>query len=680
MAYYGKLKVMWDELADYDPIPTCRCSGCNCKIATMLEKKREEERVHQFLMGLDDTTYGTVHSNILSIELLSSLNRVYAIVIQEKRHQSIAKSKEERSDAVGFAVHVGADAKAVAARTKDKNVSCAHCGKSEHEAKDYFQVTGYPEWWGDRHAQPGKKQVAGEVVRAWVPVDKDEETRQENAAQAAGSETGGQKVGTTNDHDRSGFLGLSGDQWTTLLNILNSHKSERLSGKKIPTDCIIDSGESHHMTGEINLLIDVRNITPCLMELPNGKQITAVKEGTLHLGGNIAKQTRKCFPESKHKADDCFSLIYCDTWGAYEVPASCGAIYFLTIVDDYSRAVWVYLLLEKSEVAHIIENFCAMVERQFGKQVRAVQSDNGIEFKGLKSYFKTHGILHQTFCVGTPQQNGRVERKHRTPSSVLGGKTLYEVLFGTTPQFEQIRVFGCLFYAHWSPRDKDKFGARSRKCVFVGYPYEKKGWRVYNVESIEYLISRDVVFHENIFPYTSDLEETLEDNPSLEIAAVVDDDVFHSHRGHKDKGSVEDNICANDRESFQDTHRGEEEQGNGGGVQEVEANDGEDGISMAPAPQTAPEEQLGKGHRHRTLSVLLKPYETYTTRCLKDPTHTQANSESKSLGTTPYPVANYVTCTNFFAKHQAFLAAVTTGAEPTSFFEVVKSEKWREKL
>lgn len=54
-----------------------------------------------------------------------------------------------------------------------------------------------------------------------------------------------------------------------------------------------------------------------------------------------------------------------------------------------------------------------MVTRQFGKTIRTVRSDNGTEFTCLKAYFDANGILHQTSCVGTPQQNGRVERKHR---------------------------------------------------------------------------------------------------------------------------------------------------------------------------------------------------------------------------------------------------------------------------
>lgn len=41
--YYGKLKMMWNELVHYDPIPICSCGGCTCRITAILEKKKEEE-------------------------------------------------------------------------------------------------------------------------------------------------------------------------------------------------------------------------------------------------------------------------------------------------------------------------------------------------------------------------------------------------------------------------------------------------------------------------------------------------------------------------------------------------------------------------------------------------------------------------------------------------------------
>jgi len=126
-----------------------------------------------------------------------------------------------------------------------------------------------------------------------------------------------------------------------------------------------------------------------------------------------SKQTRDKFSLSDCRALNIFDLIHCDLWGPYITLSSCGASYFLTLVDDYSRAVSIYLLCEKKEVAQIMMDFFSLVERQYNRQVKMVRSDNDTEFMCLKQYFQKHGIIHQTSYTGTPQQNGRVERKHR---------------------------------------------------------------------------------------------------------------------------------------------------------------------------------------------------------------------------------------------------------------------------
>lgn len=56
-----------------------------------------------------------------------------------------------------------------------------------------------------------------------------------------------------------------------------------------------------------------------------------------------------------------------------------------------------------------------MIERQFNFKVRCIRSDNAIELgKGTQEslFLESQGILHQTSCIATPQQNGVVERKH----------------------------------------------------------------------------------------------------------------------------------------------------------------------------------------------------------------------------------------------------------------------------
>ncbi|KAL1064356.1 hypothetical protein V6Z11_D13G207600 [Gossypium hirsutum] len=52
-----------------------------------------------------------------------------------------------------------------------------------------------------------------------------------------------------------------------------------------------------------------------------------------------AKKIREVFVSSDTKVNENFELIHCDLWGPYRVKASCGALYFLTIVDDFSNGV-----------------------------------------------------------------------------------------------------------------------------------------------------------------------------------------------------------------------------------------------------------------------------------------------------------------------------------------------------
>lgn len=75
------------------------------------------------------------------------------------------------------------------------------------------------------------------------------------------------------------------------------------------------------------------------------------------------------------------------------------------------------------------------------------------------------------------------------------------MLYSRPPPLQHLRVIGCLCYAHNQKHSGDKFASRSLKCIFIGYPYGKKGWRLYNLETASVFVSRDVVFLETTFPY-----------------------------------------------------------------------------------------------------------------------------------------------------------------------------------
>lgn len=89
-----------------------------------------------------------------------------------------------------------------------------------------------------------------------------------------------------------------------------------------------------------------------------------------------------------------------------------GHKYFLTIVDDHSRFLWIILLKTRAEVATHVKSFITMIQNQFHVTPKFVRSDNGPEFM-LSDFYASLGILHQKICVETPQQNVRVERKHQ---------------------------------------------------------------------------------------------------------------------------------------------------------------------------------------------------------------------------------------------------------------------------
>ncbi|KAL9232972.1 hypothetical protein vseg_008023 [Gypsophila vaccaria] len=80
MTYFGRLKKFWDEIHECDALPRCKCTGCKCDLLKVLNTRREEERIRDFLMGLD-SAYATIRSQILAMDPLPNLNQIYSRLI-----------------------------------------------------------------------------------------------------------------------------------------------------------------------------------------------------------------------------------------------------------------------------------------------------------------------------------------------------------------------------------------------------------------------------------------------------------------------------------------------------------------------------------------------------------------------------------------------------------------------
>lgn len=110
-----------------------------------------------------------------------------------------------------------------------------------------------------------------------------------------------------------------------------------------------------------------------------------------------------------------FELIHVDIWGPYHTPSMTGANYFMTLIDDFTRATCTYLMTYKSQTCVVLEKFVNLVQNQFNITIKIIISDNGSKFlsHSCQYLFAGLGILHNISCPYTPQQNEVRERKNR---------------------------------------------------------------------------------------------------------------------------------------------------------------------------------------------------------------------------------------------------------------------------
>lgn len=76
------------------------------------------------------------------------------------------------------------------------------------------------------------------------------------------------------------------------------------------------------------------------------------------------------FKPSNTKSKAIIDFIYSDSWGHIRVASRGGARYYISIIDDYSRKLWVTHLKKKDQPFQAFKYWKAMVEKKLGARLR----------------------------------------------------------------------------------------------------------------------------------------------------------------------------------------------------------------------------------------------------------------------------------------------------------------------
>ncbi|KAK9681574.1 hypothetical protein RND81_10G012100 [Saponaria officinalis] len=505
--YFIQLQVVWDELDRMNVLP--QITKITTEIAEYLaavDKQEKERKLFQFLNGLDKE-YGILRSNILMMDPVPSMDQAVSLMLQEET---------QTTNLGGAKTH---EASALLGKGETEKERCSYCGRDNH---------GYKRSASNMKAEQPDLSTAIEAATQQL----------ENLLKLVPNTNSIKTGGESDEELECNFVSMmrqtpcskAGKDW-----IIDSENVKNLMRKlkiSLPDGRYVEVTHRGDVSLENGIkLRDVLYVPEfkqnLLSDCTNGelKGLGRVDNGLYHLKAHKSmtrtqhKEEHKMMSshnvETKYQhsiniksvndsdmTSDIFDLIHMDIWGPYKVAYEGKYRYFLTLVDDKSRGIWVYLLGQKSEAFNTLKYFYESIKTQFCKRIKVIRSNNALEFDDYqcKNLFEENGILHQTSIVDRPQQNGVVERNHRhllemrralrfhsgltleywgdcvltaahlinrIPSSVNKNQTPYEVIYGKAAYYGELKVFGCLVMAYNPDRSKDKFQPRGVPRVFL---------------------------------------------------------------------------------------------------------------------------------------------------------------------------------------------------------------------
>jgi len=108
----------------------------------------------------------------------------------------------------------------------------------------------------------------------------------------------------------------------------------------------------------------------------------------------LGKFVKATFHEKDSRATKIFERIHTDVCGPFSVASTAKHRYYVIFLDDFSHKCWIFFMQKKSETYSKFCEFKALVEKELGKKVKDLRSDNGGEYISdeFKDFYEAKGI------------------------------------------------------------------------------------------------------------------------------------------------------------------------------------------------------------------------------------------------------------------------------------------------
>nr|KAJ0195993.1 hypothetical protein LSAT_V11C700359310 [Lactuca sativa] len=237
----------------------------------------------------------------------------------------------------------------------------------------------------------------------------------------------------------------------------------------------------------------------------------------------LTKITRQPFKDVVRESK-VLDLIHSELCDFHATPSLGNKKYVITFIDDASRYCYIYLVHSNDEALDKSKIYKQQIELHKNELIKALRTDRGGEYYD-PIYFESTGIIHKTIAPYTPQQNGVAERKNRTLKEMVNsmlsysglsegfwGEAMltacyilnrtpnkrsknipYELWYKKVPNLSYLKVWGCRAVVRLTEPKRKTLGERGIDCIFIGYVEHSKAYRLYVLESNDYVSVNTVI-------------------------------------------------------------------------------------------------------------------------------------------------------------------------------------------